>query len=70
VGALICGFGWKIIGEKGGAIICHGAAVPVGAAVSWIVFLGFDGETTAAIQILRWIEAARSAPTGRSGWTG
>ena len=30
VGALICGFGWRLIGEKAGQVITDGAAVPRG----------------------------------------
>ena len=67
VGALICGFGWKIIGRNGRAVAADRAAVPRRVPV-WIVFLSFDGQTE-QIQILRWIESGTLAPTGRSGWT-
>ncbi len=55
VGALICGFGWRILGEKAGQIIATGL-VFLAALLSWVVFLGFDGETQ-RIVILRWIES-------------
>ncbi len=55
VGALICGFGWKLIGEKAGQWITTGLLF-LAAALSWIVFLSFDG-VTEHIQILRWIES-------------
>jgi NADH-quinone oxidoreductase subunit L len=55
VGALICGFGWKLIGEKTGQYVATGLLF-LAALLSWIVFLSFDGETQ-HIQILRWIES-------------
>jgi len=55
VGALICGFGWKIIGETAGQWVATGLLF-VSAFLSWIVFLTFDG-TTDQIQILRFIES-------------
>ncbi|WP_286779953.1 proton-conducting transporter membrane subunit, partial [Sulfitobacter sp. UBA4523] len=55
VGALICGFGWKLIGEKPGQYVATGLLF-LAALLSWIVFLSFDGETQ-HIQILRWIES-------------
>ncbi|MBE0555248.1 MAG: NADH-quinone oxidoreductase subunit L [Rhodobacteraceae bacterium] len=55
VGALICGFGWRLIGEKAGQVIATGL-VFLAAVLSWIIFLGFDGETQ-HIVLLRWIES-------------
>ena len=55
VGALICGFGWKLIGEKTGQWITTGLLF-LAAFLSWVVFLRFDG-VTEHIQILRWIES-------------
>ncbi len=55
VGAIICGFGWRLIGEKAGQVIATGL-VFLGAILSWYIFLTFDG-TTQHITILRWIEA-------------
>lgn len=55
VGAVICGFGWKFIGEKAAMITATGLLF-LSAALSWIVFLTFDG-TTQNIEILRWIES-------------
>ena len=55
VGALIAGFGWRIIGEKSAQYLTTGLLF-LAAALSWIVFLGFDGETQ-HIQILRFIES-------------
>jgi NADH-quinone oxidoreductase subunit L len=55
VGALICGFGWRIIGERAGQIITTGL-VFLAAFLSWIIFLGFDGETYRVV-LLRWIES-------------
>ena len=42
VGALICGFGWRFIGEKAGQIIAT-ALIFLAAILSWVIFLTFDG---------------------------
>ncbi|MFO6465942.1 NADH-quinone oxidoreductase subunit L [Jannaschia sp. KMU-145] len=55
VGALICGFGWRFIGETAACVIATGLLF-LSAALSWIVFLGHDGETH-VIQLFRWIES-------------
>ncbi|WIV51715.1 NADH-quinone oxidoreductase subunit L [Marivivens sp. LCG002] len=55
VGAIIGGFGWRIIGETAAQYLTTGLLF-LAAALSWIVFLNFDGETQ-HIQILRWIES-------------
>ncbi|MBT8413030.1 MAG: NADH-quinone oxidoreductase subunit L, partial [Boseongicola sp.] len=55
VGALICGFGWKFIGEKAAQYTATGFLF-LACFLSWIVFLTFNGETQ-QIQILRWIES-------------
>ncbi len=59
VGALICGFGWRIIGEKPAQWTATGLLF-LAAILSWVVFLGFDGETR-QIQILRFIESGSLA---------
>jgi NADH-quinone oxidoreductase subunit L len=55
VGALICGFGWRLIGEKAGQVIAT-SLVFLAAALSWWIFLTFDGETQ-RIVLMRWIES-------------
>jgi len=55
IGALICGFGWKFIGEKAAQWTSTGFLF-LACFLSWIVFLTFNGETQ-QIQILRWIES-------------
>ena len=55
IGALLCGFGWKIIGENAACWIATGGLF-LSALLSWVVFLTFDG-TTETIQILRFIES-------------
>ena len=55
VGAILCGFGWRIFGEKPAQIIAT-SLLFLAAFLSWIVFLSFDGEME-RIQILRWIES-------------
>ena len=57
VGALICGFGWRLIGETAAqwtaTLLLFLAAV-----LSWIVFLGLGMETE-QITLLRWIESGQ-----------
>ncbi len=55
VGALISGFGHKMIGEKA-AITTATGLLFLAAALSWIVFLGYDGEMR-QIPIMRWVES-------------
>ncbi|SMY07803.1 NADH-quinone oxidoreductase subunit L [Flavimaricola marinus] len=55
VGALICGFGWKIIGESAAQWTATGLLF-LSAFFSWIVFLSHDG-VTESITVLRWIES-------------
>ena len=55
VGAIICGFGWKIIGETAAQWVATGLLF-FACLLSWIVFLTHDG-VTESIEILRWIES-------------
>jgi len=55
IGAIICGFGWRLIGEKAGQVIAT-ALIFLAAALSWQIFLTFDGETQ-RIVLMRWIES-------------
>ncbi len=55
VGAVICGFGHKIIGEKAAMWTATGLLF-LTALLSWVTFLTFDGETR-IIEIFRWIES-------------
>ena len=55
VGALICGFGWKFIGEVAAQWVST-SLLFLACLLSWWVFLGHDG-VTEHIQIMRWIES-------------
>jgi NADH-quinone oxidoreductase subunit L len=55
VGAIIAGFGWRQIGEKGAMYVTTGLLV-LACLLSWIVFLGL-GQETQHLPILRWIES-------------
>ncbi|MEP0964338.1 MAG: NADH-quinone oxidoreductase subunit L [Roseobacter sp.] len=55
IGAILCGFGWKIIGETAACWVATGMLF-FSAFLSWIVFLSFDG-VTEQITILRFIES-------------
>ncbi|MFN3970481.1 MAG: NADH-quinone oxidoreductase subunit L [Gemmobacter sp.] len=59
VGAIICGFFWRAIGEVAAQSIATGL-VFLSALLSWIVFFTFDGETTTVV-LLRWIESGTLA---------
>ncbi|MBK4215412.1 NADH-quinone oxidoreductase subunit L [Paracoccus caeni] len=53
VGALIAGFGWRVIGERAAQFLTTGILF-IGAFLSWIVFLTFDGQTQ-HIPVLDWV---------------
>ena len=55
VGAIICGFGWKFIGEKA-ATVTATSLLFLAALLSWIVFLGFHGPTE-QIPLFRWVSS-------------
>jgi len=59
IGALICGFGWRLFGEQAGQVITT-ALVFLAAALSWTIFLTFDGETTQVV-LMRWIQSGTLA---------
>ena len=53
VAALIAGFGWRVIGETAAQYLTTGVLF-ICAALSWIVFLTFNGETQ-HIPVLDWV---------------
>ncbi|MEM9522381.1 MAG: NADH-quinone oxidoreductase subunit L [Pseudomonadota bacterium] len=55
IGAVLCGFGWRLFGERMAIWIATGLLF-VAALLSWIVFATFDG-TVEHVRILRWIES-------------
>jgi NADH-quinone oxidoreductase subunit L len=55
VGALICGFSWRLIGEQAACVVAT-AFLFLSCLLSWFVFLGFDGETYTR-SIMTWIES-------------
>ncbi len=59
VGALLCGLGWRVMGEAAAQTVAT-ALLFVACALSWTVFLGFDGETRFA-HVLPWIESGSLA---------
>ncbi|HBS51277.1 MAG TPA: NADH-quinone oxidoreductase subunit L [Rhodobacteraceae bacterium] len=58
-GALICGFGWKFIGETAAQWVATGLLF-LACVLSWIVFFAFDG-VTESIPVLRFIESGSLA---------
>jgi len=59
VGAVLCGFGWRLTGETAAQWIATGLLF-LSCLLSWAVFLGFDGETQ-RILIMRFIESGSLA---------
>ena len=55
VGALVCGFGWRLLGEEAATWFAT-ALLFLAAVLAWVVFFSFDGDIR-HIQILRWIES-------------
>ncbi|WP_347313030.1 NADH-quinone oxidoreductase subunit L [Defluviimonas sp. SAOS-178_SWC] len=55
VGAIIGGFGWRVIGETGALVVTTGLLF-LACLLSWITFLGFDG-TTQHIHVLDFIRS-------------
>ena len=55
LGAIIAGLFWRVIGEKPAQIIAAGLLF-LSALLSWILFLGYDGQEQ-TIQILRFIDS-------------
>ncbi|WP_111557563.1 NADH-quinone oxidoreductase subunit L [Paracoccus sediminilitoris] len=53
LGALIAGFGWRLIGERGAQVLTTGILFAA-AALSWIVFLTFDGQLQ-HLPVMDWI---------------
>jgi NADH-quinone oxidoreductase subunit L len=55
VGAIICGFSWRLIGEQAACVVATGLLF-LSMLLSWVVFLGFDGETYTR-SLFTWIES-------------
>ena len=55
LGALIAGFGWRIIGETGAQVVATGMLF-LSCLLSWVIFLTFDG-TTYTHSLFTWIES-------------
>jgi NADH-quinone oxidoreductase subunit L len=56
LGAIIAGFGWRIIGDKGAQWLTT-ILLFLSALLSWVIFLTMDASQTEHIQIFRWIES-------------
>lgn len=55
IAAIVGGFGWRIISEKGAMVLTTGS-VMLAALLSWVVFLGADAQVE-VIPIARWIDS-------------
>ncbi|NNU81845.1 NADH-quinone oxidoreductase subunit L [Halovulum dunhuangense] len=56
IGALICGFGHRFIGERA-ATLTATALLVLAAFLSWITFLTHHGDETTSYDLFRWIES-------------
>ncbi|MBP7242062.1 NADH-quinone oxidoreductase subunit L [Amaricoccus sp.] len=59
LGALLCGFGWKWMGEQAATYLATGVLF-LCCVLSWIVFLGFDG-VARQVQLFPWIQSGSLA---------
>jgi NADH-quinone oxidoreductase subunit L len=55
VGAIVCGFGWKLLGENAATWVST-VLLFLSMLLSWVVFFGFDGQTV-QITLFRFIES-------------
>ncbi|TMV91032.1 NADH-quinone oxidoreductase subunit L [Thioclava sp. BHET1] len=55
IGAIIAGFGWRVIGEKGAMVLTTGLLF-LACILSWVIFLTL-GEGTQHIHIMQWIHS-------------
>ncbi len=55
VGAILCGFTWRMIGEQAACVVAT-VLLFLSMLLSWVVFLTFDGET-ATRSLFTWIES-------------
>ncbi|MEM1273211.1 MAG: NADH-quinone oxidoreductase subunit L [Pseudomonadota bacterium] len=53
VGAVLCGFGWRLFGELAAQVIAT-TLLFLACLLSWVVFLSFDGETY-VVDLFTWI---------------
>jgi NADH-quinone oxidoreductase subunit L len=61
LGALLAGFGWRIIGERNAQYLTTGLLM-LAALLSWVVFLTFDGQVQ-HVTLFRWIESGELTTT-------
>ncbi len=59
IGALLCGLGWRVMGETAAQSVST-VLLFIACVLSWIVFVGFDGETRFT-HILPWVESGSLA---------
>ena len=50
IGAILCGFGWRLIGERPAQILTT-ALVFLAAILSWVIFLTFDGDIRESAEV-------------------
>ena len=56
VGALLCGFGWRMLGESVATYIAT-ALLFLTATLSWVVFLTYEGPEANVIELFKWVES-------------
>ena len=55
VGAIIAGFGWRLIGDMGAQYVTTGLLF-LSALLSWVLFLGHDGAME-RIHVMDWVQS-------------
>ncbi|ALI56367.1 NADH-quinone oxidoreductase subunit L [Celeribacter marinus] len=56
VGAIIAGFGWRMIGERNAQVLTTGLLF-LACVLSWVVFLGLDASAVKHITVMKWMES-------------
>ena len=69
LGAMLCGFGYRWLGERGAMTVATGLLF-LACLLSWIVFFTFDGETAARAAVPLDRVGHAGGRLGRSGSTG
>jgi NADH-quinone oxidoreductase subunit L len=60
VGAILCGFGWRFLGEQAAQVVAT-ALLFLSMFLSWVVFFTFDPAAPQTVTLFRWIESGTLA---------
>ena len=56
LGALLAGFGWRFIGDKGAQVVAT-ALLFLSCLLSWVIFLTHHGDVVEQIPLFRWVDS-------------